>query len=204
MDIALIKEIIRDTIKCDFFKYEQYLLKNNINERSITHQLAMHLRNVPLFDGYHIDCEYNGYTEQPGYKVIHTLESEYKDILEKKLDKLLERKGQRLAEDIHTISGTEGLHEFISKVFPDIIIHKRGINEKNLCIIEVKTSKSGKFKECDDLDKYDFLKLEKYISDLNYTLGVFIKLEVGEGLSRFNLIFFEKDKGHDEMEYNYQ
>ena len=83
MNILLLKKIIKDTIADDFFKYQRYLLENNIYERSITHQLALHLRNLSLFDGYHIDCEYNGYTKSPGFKEICTLESDYKDILEK-------------------------------------------------------------------------------------------------------------------------
>ena len=50
------------------------------------------------------------------------------------------------------------------------------------------------------------LKLEKYISDpeLKYSIGIFMELEKGEGLSKFNLMFFEKDKVSEEIECYYK
>jgi hypothetical protein len=36
---------------------DSYLLKNDVNERSISHRFAMYLQR--LFDGWHVDCEYN-------------------------------------------------------------------------------------------------------------------------------------------------
>lgn len=205
MDINLLKEVILGLVQNDFYKYQNYLLKNSIYERSITHQLAMHLRNIPLFDGYHIDCEYDGYTKPPYSKIINTIEQEYKDDLEKKLNELKSKKPAKLNNGEYNILNTPEGYRFISRVFPDIIIHKRGTNEKNLCIIEVKTSVVNRFKKHDKLDKYDLLKLKKYVdsSDLGYTLGVFIELEKGYGLSRFSLTFFEKDMEKVEKEYKY-
>ena len=56
------------------------------------------------------------------------------------------------------------------KIRPDIIIHKRGTNEDNSVILEIK--KSGKNSQ---LAKADIEKLKRCMTDtLNYNLGVFI------------------------------
>ena len=36
---------------------DQYLLEIDVNERSITHRLAIYLQEI--FDDWHVDCEYN-------------------------------------------------------------------------------------------------------------------------------------------------
>lgn len=36
---------------------DSYLLKNNVNERSVSHRLAMYLQSQ--FPDWHVDCEYN-------------------------------------------------------------------------------------------------------------------------------------------------
>lgn len=38
-------------------KYDEYLLRVDINERSLSHRLAMYLE--PYFEGWNVDCEYN-------------------------------------------------------------------------------------------------------------------------------------------------
>lgn len=38
-------------------KYDAYLLKDNVNERSITHRFAVYIERE--FPEYHVDCEYN-------------------------------------------------------------------------------------------------------------------------------------------------
>ena len=58
------------------------------------------------------------------------------------------------------------------KIRPDIIIHKRGTNEDNSVILEIK--KSGKNSK---LAKADIKKLKKCMKGtLNYDLGVFISI----------------------------
>ena len=56
------------------------------------------------------------------------------------------------------------------RVFPDIIVHRRGC-ENNLLVIEVKltTSKSRD-------DSWDLKKLDRYRRDLQYCHAVFLKL----------------------------
>ena len=67
---------------------------------------------------------------------------------------------------------------FINRyVYPDIIIHKRGSNADNLCIIEVKKDNSEL-----EYKKYDKLKLDAYTNDdsLKYSVGVFIEFFIRE------------------------
>jgi hypothetical protein len=134
--------------------HDYYLLKEDINERTITHKLAEHLQHY--FYSYNVDCEYN--------RNINELDS---------LKKI-------------RISKTE------KSVFPDIIVHKRGKNDKNLLIVELKKSTSS-----ESLD-YDYLKLMSYTQQntpntLNYQFGVFIKIFTGcEWQANPELIWFER------------
>jgi len=64
-------------------------------------------------------------------------------------------------------------------LYPDIIIHQRGANENNLCIIEVKksTNRIG--------GSYDEKKLKFYTDTteekgLKYGIGFFLKLQTGK------------------------
>lgn len=63
----------------------------------------------PRFNDYHVDCEYN-----------RNVESE-------DLRKKIYLAGQ---------SSSSGMT--VRNIVPDIIIHERGVNSKNLCIIEIK------------------------------------------------------------------
>ena len=47
---------LREALKC-LLSDDSYLLENDVNERSISHRLAMYLQR--LFDSWHVDCEYN-------------------------------------------------------------------------------------------------------------------------------------------------
>lgn len=51
-------------------------------------------------------------------------------------------------------------------VYPDIIIHRRGVG-KNLLVVEVKKGNSSSLKDCD--------KLAAYKCELGYTFGVFLR-----------------------------
>ncbi len=136
-----------------FFENDKYLLENDVYERTITHKLAEYLQI--LFNQYNVDCEYNKNVEHKtgnhdGYKTIITLQNEIERL--------------NLAQD-------EESKERL--VYPDIIIHKRGNNENNLLIIEVKKDSEKKKEKID----FDYLKLVKYTeraSDFKYGLGAFI------------------------------
>lgn len=123
---------------------DNYLLKNDVNERSITHKLAVYLEQT-LGKEYDVDCEYNRNIDDP--------------LNRKMID------GYFRTEDFAESRG----------VYPDIIVHKRGRNDFNLLIIEVKKSTSRESGE------FDIRKLECYTNtfqnrNFSYQYGAFIKL----------------------------
>ncbi len=61
-------------------------------------------------------------------------------------------------------------------VFPDVIVHRRGRNDRNLLVIEVK--KTGRDEPYDDWDR-DKLRAFKNPSELGYRYGYFLKLRTG-------------------------
>lgn len=86
----------------------------NINERSVTHRLALHL--TPLFSNYDVDCEYNRqYNIDTDEYIVKNVE----------------------LEDIENKMTTKDL--VAKTVYPDIIVHKRNENI-NLLALEVKMS----------------------------------------------------------------
>jgi hypothetical protein len=46
-----------DAAVAKLLEHDSYLLEKNVNERSISHCLAVHL--APLFPSWNVDCEYN-------------------------------------------------------------------------------------------------------------------------------------------------
>lgn len=147
-----IKQHLTDAL-ATFHERDQWLLAHDVNEPCISHKLAEYLQDH--FCNYHVDCEYNGNIHREGRR---------KRII------LLKEELRQLG----SIRPTEEDLNLIERlVYPDIIIHRRGSNSKNLCIIEVK-------KDTNTLPLYyDDIKLKAYTStengnDLKYQLGVFI------------------------------
>ena len=91
---------------------DRFLLRNDVNERSITHKLAQHLEKY--FRGWDVDCEYN----RVGTELM---------------TKRLRSPG---AEQCHT-DDTDA-----QTIYPDIIVHRRGKENQNLLVIEAKKSSS--------------------------------------------------------------
>ena len=150
-----------------------WLLTNDTSEQSISHKLAFYLQ--PLFANYNVDCEYNGDIDRGNNKkAISVLKSDLQRI------GLLRHKE---ASDLEK--------EFTNRaVFPDIIIHRRGTNDHNLCIVEVKKSTSSVSYE------YDYIKLRSYTSNnydnnLKYQLGIFIEAVIEQDNSTFRLTYFK-------------
>lgn len=92
----------------DLFEYDSFLLKENVNERSITHKLAEYLQED--FKDWNVDCEYN--------RMVNGDSNDPK----------------RMNLPIENIKSND---TEAKTVFPDIIIHKRN-ERKNLLVIEVK------------------------------------------------------------------
>jgi len=104
-------EIALETLRVN----DNYLLKNDVNERSIAHRLAVYLEHR-FGKRYDVDCEYNKNCE-------NDIDRKAIDVLYRQLEEFLPD-GSRLRENDDT---TSSIHR---AVYPDIIIHKRGRNSK--------------------------------------------------------------------------
>lgn len=173
MNDSQIDQLVRQALDTFLKSSDAWLLKNDLSEQSISHRIAVHLD--PLFEDYNVDCEYNGDIDrQNNKKAISILKAELQNF------GLLRDKE---ASDLEK--------EFTNRaVFPDIIIHKRGTNKHNLCILELKKSTSV-------VDyNYDFIKLRSYTSNhydnnLVYQLGVFVEAVTDNEEFAFNLKYFK-------------
>lgn len=152
---------------------DSWLLENDLSEQSITHKLAEYLQF--LFWPYNVDCEYNG-------DVRSTNQKKYIQVLKARLNhvSLLKEAEEAEPEIEHTIRA----------VFPDIIVHRRGTHDQNLCIIEVKKSTSSVSSD------YDVIKLEAYTSPANennlaYQLGIFILFGTGKKAPDIEIRYFK-------------
>lgn len=123
-----------------FYEKDNFLLDCNASERSMTHRLAVYLEH--LFPNYNVDCEYN------------RIENDIKKVDE-------------LKSEIGVCKKTCEMCDEKCKVFPDIIVHKRG-EKVNILVIEAK-------KHCSEQERsYDFKKLDALTksSQYKYTLGI--------------------------------
>lgn len=126
---------------------DAYLLWADVNERTVTHRLAVYVEQA--FPGWDVDCEYNRDGHNP--------------------------------KEIAFGSGDDAEHG--SRVFPDVIVHKRGTAENHV-VFELKKSNNP------EPDDRDFEKLRGYCYQLGYQHGVFIRLvvrtqELGVGRAEF-------------------
>lgn len=122
------------------YEYDSYLLENNLHERTIVHRLAIYLEQQ--FPGWNVDCEYNNNCGD--IKKVKAIKTCYNTKV--KSDK----------------------YASTQRVYPDIIVHHRGYNTKNLLVIEVK--KNDEENECDKL------KLQHYKDDLGYQNALFLSI----------------------------
>lgn len=155
------------------YEYDQYLFEKSGSERSIAHCLANHLKS--LFPQYDVDCEYNvNLDSDSGRKEIELLQDELE-----KFDRSTTNRRTVIIEDENYYSVS---------VYPDIIIHKRGRNDENFIVFELKKSDS----KIDN--SYDKCKLEKYTIShgLNYQYGIFVDINVGSPSTwRFEFTLFQ-------------
>jgi hypothetical protein len=133
--------------------HDKYLAIADVNERSISHRLAIYLEDEinEWLDGWHVDCEYNRDVSSP------------REPYTKRLD-LYEMNQVCVSVD----------DEHATTVYPDIIVHKRGTNQ-NLLVIEMKKSsatRNGRF----DKER----KLPAYKIQLGYKYAAFVHIRVGQ------------------------
>lgn len=136
-----------------FYNKDQFLLNNDVAERAITHKMGMYLQQIleESKESFDVDCEYNRMGKnKDGH--IYLIEGDY-------FSKTVCLSGESVSDE----------SDVGSRVYPDIIVHKRGTAE-NVLIIEVKVAgKVGK-------RTHDYKKLKAYRDDLQYEHAFFIEL----------------------------
>ncbi len=139
----------------NFINNESFLLENDLNERTITHKLAIYIEKE--FSDYDVDCEYN-------------------KIWDYNIDEKFTPKELILPKKKITLNDTKG-----SIVYPDIIVHKRwDRNNKNLLIIELKKNKYANkiftYKPKKITHKeFDLMKIVAYMDELNYQYWLYLE-----------------------------
>lgn len=65
-----------------------------------------------------------------------------------------------------------------ARVFPDIVVHRRGDNQENILAVEIKLTTNRQPRRC------DLIKLEAFRERLQYRVGVFLELPAGKDLDK--------------------
>ncbi|MFZ2522837.1 MAG: hypothetical protein WAW92_00445 [Minisyncoccia bacterium] len=143
-------------VEC-FINNDIELLDLSAHEQAISHRIGVYLESIFESEKLSIDCEYNKHLNKPKEINLHDLDPE-----------LLKTCGCGSCKKIVA----RNLYEIPEKSFrPDIVIHSRGNDERNLVVIEVKKHKECLFDEA----KLKALTRPKNIGgEYGYELGVFI------------------------------
>jgi hypothetical protein len=120
----------------ELFDKDDLLLELDVNERSISHKLAIYLERQ--FCEWDVDCEHNRFG--------------WDDELSKVLD----------FREIERCFRDRNLHFGAVSVFPDIIVHNRGCKKNNLLAIEIKKFGDDRGKECDIIKLFEFKRQLNY------------------------------------------
>lgn len=164
-------------------KRDYFLLINNLNERSISHRLALYLSFA--FKNFDVDCEYNGNVDASnGRKYIY--------ILKERADEL-------------NLKTTRCDSEITARdIYPDIIVHRRGLNgsDNNLLVIEIKKSSSQVSGDW-DAEKLRRFTSPEYGNSFEYLFGAFIEFQVGNEIG-FTVEWYQNGKKmiRDELDNN--
>lgn len=149
MTKSIAYELIKNAIDL-FYEKDIFLLENDVTERAITHRIGMYLQQI-VGDSFDIDCEYNRMGRIKNNEIYLT-EGDY-------FAKTVCLSGEQVSDESN----------LGSRVFPDIIVHKRG-TAQNSIIMEVKVYGKNGDRE------HDLMKLKRYRKDLNYKHAVFVEL----------------------------
>lgn len=154
MDKELVKRKVKRAID-KLIENDEFLLQNDVYERSITHKLAEYLQQEFIY--WTVDCEYN-----------RNMDGEDVNDRKKRLKVLKQIKHNNDKYKDTDIEGTT--------IYPDIIIHQRGYNNTNLLVIEVKKSNSNIATKDYDIHKLEELTKKPY----KYKNTLFIEFHVGD------------------------
>lgn len=198
-------------------RHDSYLLLEDVNERSITHKLAEYLQRVYpewnvdcefnrnlsgpkniSIDPHDFLRRMAGILEQGGEFNERVLDLEIlrhenvtRDDIEYLRAQLLDANNLVYDEEFDLVLFVLKLRDggkLLKTIYPDIIVHKRGVTD-NYIVIEAKKS-TNRVKES---RLYDLVKLLTLVesSEYNYRKGFFIDVPCGKDLSFHNKFHFE-------------
>jgi len=166
--IPLSIENLKSAVLCaagEFKKYDLKLLELAVHEQAISHRIAVYLERFFGIDtkvNLNVDCEYSKHLKDDKTAIIepHYFLGKYPRCSCNSCKKL------------------ERLEEIEEKAFrPDIVVHSRGNDNKNVVTLEVKKSQICPF----DLAKLRALTLPKGAQiGYGYELGVFLHFQNNE------------------------
>ena len=140
-----------------FMENDSVLLELSAHEQAISHRIGVYLEQTFASEKLNIDCEYNKHLDGVKRIDLHDLNPElYKpcgcDACRKIID--------------------QNIHEILEKDFrPDVVIHSRGNDTKNVIVIEIKKSKECSF---DEAKLKALTRSRDSGGEYGYELGVFI------------------------------
>lgn len=165
----------------ELYKQDLILLKNEVSERAITHMLAEYLQ--VRFQELNVDCEYNRDLESGLYAAK-------KIYLSSPLKELAERGAKE--EELLSVS-----------TFPDIIVHRRGNNDHNILVIEVKKKISSVDHKWDDQKLHAFTDINGH-NNYGFKYGVFVLLGTRASYDQAaELTWYEKGKKEPTVKHNF-
>ncbi|SHO46883.1 hypothetical protein [Anaerocolumna xylanovorans] len=163
MKKTMVENRLNNALKRLYY-FDNEIIDNYSNERSITHRLAIHLGTV--FYEWDVDVEYN---------------RNLNDI--KKFNEWTMKLLHDLSDNMDFLTGAK-------TVFPDIIIHKRGTRD-NLIAIEVKKINTSERLEQYDIDKIKGYILDE---SLNYQYAAFIKLGLSSDNNKYKIVLKSREE----------
>ena len=147
-----IKRAVADFITCDVD-----LLDLSAHEQAISHRIAVYLESIYGPKELNVDCEYNKHLGESKRVDLQNINPE-------------EFKTCNCDSCETIVNGN--IYEIPRKYFrPDILVHSRGNDERNLIAIEVKKSKECPF---DEAKLRALTKPRNAGGEYGYELGVFI------------------------------
>lgn len=159
MNLNTIVKLLKQSIEL-LYERDYYLIQNNVHEQDISHRIAHYFENFlmsyPWYSegGYRVDVEYN--------RNFHDSKRAFRGC-----------EGCSEQECLANV----GIYSYNSICKPDVILHKRGKNNRNtneynnILAIEIKKNRS--------IDNEDFAKLSAFTcakGEYKYQLGLYINL----------------------------
>jgi hypothetical protein len=133
----------------------------SVGERAIAHRLAVHLEREFQERGYPndeakiaVDCEYNRHR---GAVKVQLVKDKLRERVEALKDRVLKEHPEK-----------KGWYVF--SVYPDIIVHERGIDDNNLIVIELKCASNTIDDELDKI-KLQLFATQDYEKGYGYVFG---------------------------------